>query len=142
MASKSDRDRFNKVLAIAINPGAYESEAVAALRAARQLIKKNPALAHPPPHPQAPAPKPAPPGEYSHQVRITNVAPFWLYITINSLSQLAYGLGLKSKIVIDFKERPYALNVRCDGTKTACDAFACHVDWLIGYINLQPRQPY
>src|SRR6516162_2483359 len=105
MASKSDRDRFNKVLAVAINPGAYESEAVAALRAARQLIKKNPALAHPPP----PVAKPAPLGEYSHQVHITNIAPFWLYITINSLSQLAYGLGLKSKIVIGFKERPFAL---------------------------------
>ena len=138
MASKSDRVRFDKVLAVAIDPGAYEAEAVAALRAARQLIKKNPALAYPPP----PAPKPAPPGEFSHQVRITNVAPFWLYIMINSLSQLAYGLGLKSKIVIDFKERPFALNVRCDGTKSTCDAFARHVDRLIGYINPQPRKPY
>jgi|SRR5580704_16476616 hypothetical protein len=50
----SDRDRLDKVLAIAVNPGAYETEAVAALRAARQLIKKNPALAHPPPHPRVP----------------------------------------------------------------------------------------
>ena len=27
-----DRDRFNKVLAVAINPGSYEQEAIAALR--------------------------------------------------------------------------------------------------------------
>ena len=99
MASKSDRVRFDKVLAVAIDPGAYEAEAVAALRAARQLIKKNPALAYPPP----PAPKPAPPGEFSHQVRITNVAPFWLYIMINSLSQLAYGLGLKVKLSLTLR---------------------------------------
>jgi hypothetical protein len=136
----SDRDRLDKVLAIAVNPGAYETEAVAALRAARQLIKKNPALAHPPLHPRVP-PKPAPLGEQSHQVRITNIAPFWLYIAINSLSQQAYGLGLKSKIVIDFKAMPYALDVRCDGAETACDAFARYVDRLIDYINSQPRRP-
>ena len=137
----SDRDRLDKVLAIAVNPGAYETEAVAALRAARQLIKKNPALAHPPPHPRVPTPKAAPLGEHSHQVRITNVAPFWLYIAINSLSQQAYGLGLKSKLVIDFKAMPYALDVRCDGAETDCDAFARYVDRLVDYINSQPRRP-
>jgi hypothetical protein len=126
----SDRDRLDKVLAIAVNPGAYETEAVAALRAARQLIKKNPALAHPPLHPR---PKAAPLGEHSRQVRITNVAPFWLYIVINSLSQQAYGLGLKRKIVIDFKVTPYALDVRCDGAETACDAFARY-----GYEQVSP----
>jgi len=138
----SDRDRFDKVLAVAVNPGAYEPEAIAALRMARELVKKNPALAHPPPHPQVPTPKPAPPGEHSHQIRITNVAPFWLYIALNSLSQQAYGLGLKSKIVVDFKQLPYAIDIRCDGPEVACDAFARHVDWLIDYINSQPREPY
>jgi hypothetical protein len=102
----SDRDRLDKVLAIAINPGAYETEAVAALRAARQLIKKNPSLAHPTSHPRVPTPKPAPVGEHSRQVRITNVAPFWLYIAINSLSQQAYGLGLKSKISLTLRRCP------------------------------------
>jgi hypothetical protein len=56
----SDRDRLDKVLAIAVNPGAYETEAVAALRAARHLIKKNPSLAHPPRHLRVRIPKPAP----------------------------------------------------------------------------------
>jgi hypothetical protein len=134
----SDRDRLDKVLAIAVNPGADETEAVAALRAARQLIKKNPALAHPPLHPR---PKPAPQGERSHQARITNIAPFWLYIAINNLSQQAYGLGLKSKIVIDFKAMPFALDVRCDGAETDCDAFARYVDRLVDHINSQPRRP-
>ena len=137
----SDRDRLDKVLAIAVNPGAYDTEAVAALRAARQLIKKNPSLAHPPRHPRVPTPKPAPLGEHSHQVRITNIAPFWLYITINCLSQEAYGLGLKSKIVIDFKVMPFALDVRCDGAETDCGVFARYVNRLIAYINSQPRRP-
>jgi hypothetical protein len=137
----SDRDRLDKVLAIAVNPGAYETEAVAALRAARQLIRKNPSLAHCALPPRVHTPKPAPLGERSHQVRIANLAPFWLYIAINSLSQQAYGLGLKSKIVIDFKAMPFALDVRCDGAETGCDAFARYVNRLIAYINSQPRRP-
>jgi hypothetical protein len=135
-----DRDRLDKVLAIAVNPGAYEPEAVAALRAARQLIKKNPALAHPPPHPRVPpktrsSRRTLTPGSHNQYRAILAVhcrqQPF----------QQAYGLGLKSKIVIDFKAMPYALDVRCDGAETACDAFARYVDRLIDYINSQPRRP-
>jgi hypothetical protein len=37
----SDKERFDKVLAVAINPGAYEGEAIAAFRKARELAKKN-----------------------------------------------------------------------------------------------------
>jgi hypothetical protein len=33
------RDRFDKIIAIAVNPGAYEEEAIAALLKARQLAK-------------------------------------------------------------------------------------------------------
>ncbi len=76
----TDKDRFDKVLAIAINPGAYEEEAITALRKARELTKKDPSLAHPPPHPPVPPPKPAPSDESSYAVRITSVAPFWLNI--------------------------------------------------------------
>jgi hypothetical protein len=39
------RDRFDKIIAIAVNPGAYEEEAIAALLKARQLAKENPSLA-------------------------------------------------------------------------------------------------
>jgi hypothetical protein len=35
-----NRDRLNKVIAIAINPGAYEQEAIAALRKARTLVNE------------------------------------------------------------------------------------------------------
>src|SRR5262249_35426296 len=134
----SDRERLDKVLAIAVNRGEYEEEAITALRMARELVKKNPNLAHPPP-PPTPPPSRAPAGDWRHQVRITNVAPFWLNILLNSLSQGAYGLGLKSKIVVDFEERPYTIDVRCDGNKAACEAFKAHVDWLLEHINSQPR---
>src|SRR5258708_33639726 len=137
----TDRDRFDKVLAVAINPGAYEGEAIAALHKARELVKKTPSLAHPPPPPPPlpPAAKPAPPDEASFQVQITNVPPFWLNILLNLLSQEAYGLGLKSKMVCDFKES--AVDVRCDGPKKACKAFEAHVTWVVDYVNSQPRNP-
>ena len=34
------RDRFEKILAVAVNPGAYEGEAIAALRKARELVER------------------------------------------------------------------------------------------------------
>lgn len=133
----TDRDRLDKVLAIAVNPGAYEAEAIVALRKARELIRQNPSLAHPAP-PAAPIPKPGPQDEASFQSRIIKVHPDWLLIFLNSLSQEAYGLGLKNKIVCDFSEIPTAVDVRCDGPKAACQAFQAHLEWLIDYINSHP----
>lgn len=133
----ADRERFEKVLAIAINPGAYENEAISALRKARELVKKDRSLAHPPP---APAPKPAPPGDDSLEIKITRIGPFWLNILLSNLSQEAYGLGLKSKLTCDFSETPTAVNIRCDGPRDACATFRVHLKWLIDYINSQPRK--
>ena len=129
----ADRERLEKVLAIAINPGAYEEEAISALRKARELVKNDRSLAHPPP---APPPKPAPAAEDSLEIKITHIAPFWLNILLSNLSQEAYGLGLKSKLTCDFEEMPIAVNVRCDGPKNACAAFQAHLNWLID--NSQP----
>jgi len=42
-----DRRRFEKIVALAINPGAVEGEAIAAFRRARELVGQNPSLAHP-----------------------------------------------------------------------------------------------
>jgi hypothetical protein len=135
----SDRDRFNKIIAVAVNPGAYEEEAVAALRRARELVKQNPSLAHPPP-PAPPPPKP-PISDTSLEIRLTNISDYWLNIVADSISQEAYGRGLKSKISYYFKQVPPALNVRCDGPKNACASFQAHLDWLIKYVNSQPRNP-
>jgi hypothetical protein len=124
----TERRLFDKVLAVAVNPGAYETEAIAALRKARELVKEDPSLAHPPPLPK--------PSEMSFQVTLTNVSPFWLRIVLNNLSEQAYGLGLRSKMVCDFKT-PTAVNVRCDGSRQACKAFQEHLNLVLDHINAQ-----
>jgi hypothetical protein len=90
-----ERDRFNKVLAVAINPGSYEQEAIAALRKARDFVKIDPSLAHPPLPPPTPVMKGAPPDESSLQSKVTNITRFWLPIFLSNLSEQAYGLGFK-----------------------------------------------
>jgi Protein of unknown function (DUF2786) len=137
-AMPDNRERLQKVLAVAISPGAYETEAIAALTMARQLVSKHPHLAH---LPDAPAPKPAPPEDASLEMRLKGVRPFWMKIALNLLSQQAYGLGLKSKLVCDFRETPNALDIRCDGPQEACDAFRRYVYFLIDHINAQPSRP-
>jgi hypothetical protein len=129
------RERFDKIIAIAVNPGAFEDEAIAALLKARQLAKDNPSLAHPP---SSPPVKPSS-SEASKQFTITKIKRFWLNIIADNISSMAYGLDLKSKI--SFKQRPVALSIRCDGTLAACNALEAHLHWLIDYVNSQPAQP-
>jgi hypothetical protein len=133
------RDRFDKIIAIAVNPATYEEEAITALRKARELVKENRALAHPEPPPPAPAEPPEP--NYCFQVEIANIPPDWLALVAHSLSKEAYGLGLRSKIEYDFSDTPPALNVRADGSKEACSAFEEHFTSLIDFVNSQQRQP-
>jgi hypothetical protein len=135
-----DRDRFNKVLAVAINPGSYEEEAIAALRRARDFVKTDPSLAHPPPPPPTPAMKGVRPDEASLQSKVTNITRFWLPIFLSNLSEQAYGLGLKSKLSCDFSVTPTTVNIRCDGSKKGCQAFEAHLTWLIEHINSQSKK--
>jgi hypothetical protein len=134
-----DRKKIEKMLAVAISPGAYEEEAIAALRKAREIVKQNPLLAHPEPPPPPPVPTVLPP-DHSIEYRVTNINPFWTNILVGSLSQEAYGLGLRSKFVFDFSVTPTALDIRCDGPAVGCNAFKAHLEWIIGYINAQPPQ--
>jgi hypothetical protein len=131
-----DRDRFNKIIAIAINPATYEEEAIAALRKARELVKQNRVLAHP----AAPSPK-SPPSEYHFKVMIINIPTDWLGVVAENLFKKADGLGLNSKIEYDFSTIPSGLDVRADGIKQACNAFERHVTWLIDYMNSRLPQP-
>ncbi len=137
----SHRDRLEKVLAIAINPGAYEEEAVAALHKARELVRKDPKLAHLLPSLAYPSskPRPASPGETSLECSITDVSDFWLPILLNNLSEHAYELGLKSKITCDFAT-PTTVDIRCDGTPAACEAFQEHLNLIIEYIKSRKRE--
>jgi hypothetical protein len=132
------RDRFEKIMAVAVNPGAYEGEAIAALRKARELVKQDPSLGHPVLPTEIP---PKTPDDHSFETRLTNVSSYWQDILVGSLSAEAYGLGLRSKFGFDFKISPTALDVRCDGPKEACDAFKAHLEWVIAYINAQPPKP-
>ena len=72
----SRNDRLDKVLAVAINPGAYEQEAVAALRKARQLVKREPALAFNLRSMSHPLPWLDPADETSFEVEISGVSEF------------------------------------------------------------------
>jgi hypothetical protein len=66
--------RLDKVLAVAISPGAYEQEAVAALRRARQLVKGDPALAFDLLSLSYPLPSLGPADETSFEVEISGVS--------------------------------------------------------------------
>jgi hypothetical protein len=135
-----DRGRFQKVLAIAINPGAYETEAIAALRKARNLVKIDPSLAHPPP-PSTPVARVAPPDESSLQIRVSKITGFWLPVFLSNLSEQAYGLGLRSKLSCDFSANTTTVSIRCDGSKQGCEAFEAHLNWLIERINSRSKRP-
>ena len=136
---RGERDRFNKVLAVAINPGSYEQEAIAALRKARDFVKTDPSLAHPPSPPQTPVIKRVPSDEASLQSKVTNITRFWLPIFLSNLSAQAYGLGLKSKLSYDFSVVPNTVNIRCDDSKRGCEVFEAHLNWLIAHINSQSK---
>lgn len=134
------KDRLDKVLAIAINPGAYEQEAVAALHKARELVKRDPNLAFDLPSSNCPLPWLNPPDEASLEVEISGVSEFWLPILLNTLSEKAYVLSLKSRFNCDFAT-PTTVRVKCDGRETACEAFREHLNSLTKYINSRQCQP-
>jgi hypothetical protein len=134
------RDRFDKIIAIAVNPATYEAEAITALRKARELVKEDRALAHPAPPPEPLAPEPPEP-HYYFQVEITNIAPDWLTLVAHSLSKEAYRLELKSKVEYDFSDTPLSLKVRADGSKDACRALERYFTFLMDFVNAQQGQP-
>jgi hypothetical protein len=128
------KDRLDKVLAVAINPGAYEEEAVAALHKARELVKRDPNLAFDLPSMHCPLQWLDPADEVSFEVEINGVSEFWFPIVLNILSEQAYVLRLKSRFICDFAT-PTTLCIKCDGRDTACEAFKEHLDSLVKYID-------
>jgi hypothetical protein len=132
----SGKDRLDKVLAVAINPGAYEQEAVAALHKARELVKGNPNLAFD----LASMSGFDPPDEVSFETEIGGISEFWLPIVLNTLSEQAYNLGLKSRIICDLV-MPTTVHIKCTGTASACEAFKDHLKLLREYINSRQSAP-
>jgi hypothetical protein len=94
-------------------------------------VQNDPSLAH---RAALRPPKIKPP-EFSYKVRINNVNRDWLTILMANLSQEAYGLGLRSKIVCEYLGLSTTVEVRCDGSAAACAKFRAHVDWLVEYVN-------
>jgi hypothetical protein len=124
---------------LAISPTAVEGEALAAFNRARELVRRNPDLAHPQSEPVKPPPSPDPHGIYT--ARITTVHPDWLLILVGLLSDKAYELKLLQKISFDFNELPTAVSIICDGPNSSRLAFERHIDWVVAYINEKLREP-
>jgi hypothetical protein len=132
----SGKDRLDKVLAVAVNPGAYEQEAVAALHRARELIKRDPNLAFDLPSVSGLDPA----REAPFESEISGVSEFWLPILLNTLSDRAYTLRLRSKFICDFAI-PTTVHVICDGKDTACEAFEEHLNVLMEYMRSRQGEP-
>ena len=130
-----DRERFDKVIAVAINPGAYENEAIVALRKARELVRKDPTLAHPASKISAVAP----PDDTSVVIKVTKVPLSWLSVLLSSLSEQAYDYGLKIKMTCDFTEVLASVTVTFDGPKERCADLEAYLTRLIVLIN-KPRK--
>src|ERR1700694_1245198 len=73
---KHGSKRIEKMLAVAISPGAFEEEAIAALRKAREFVKQNPSLAHP--EPPSPPAITVPIPDHSIEYKVANINPFWM----------------------------------------------------------------
>jgi hypothetical protein len=129
-----DRERFDKVWTLAVNPGALEGEALAAFAKMRALVKANPFLAHPPKSSQS-TPPPAYQPQATYAARITNVHPHWTLILVELLSKRAFELGLRAQITFDFSETLTAVKIHCEGSRLSSSEFEQHVDWCIRYIN-------
>jgi len=115
-----ERNRFQKIIAVAVNPGAQEPEAIAALRRARQLVRQNPELAHPPtPEPVSAQKKP----EASFKAKITDISNDWIAILMGLLSKCAHTYGLLSRFDVEFRDTGVDLNVLVEGTSRACTDF-------------------
>jgi hypothetical protein len=134
-----ERTRFQKILAVAVNPGALEGEAMAALQRARELVKRNPELAHPPPPPTPAVNKPQTEPEASYTGTIRHIHPDWLLIVVDLLSKRGHALGLKYRIGFDFTQSPFGLQLEYEGSQRACEGFAWSLNWVVSYINEQPR---
>jgi hypothetical protein len=133
----SGKDRLDKVIAVAINPGAFEQEAIAALHKARELVKRDPKLAFDLPSARVPLPRLDLADEASFEGEVSGISEFWLPIVLNTLSEQAYVLKLKSKFICDFAI-PTTVHITCEGRATACAAFKEHLNSLTEYIHSRP----
>ena len=96
------------------------------------MVKSDPNLAFALPSARYPLPRLDRADEASFEIVISGISEFWLPILLNALSEQAYVLELKSKIICDFAT-PTTVRVKCDGSETACEAF--NDNSLVEYIR-------
>jgi hypothetical protein len=134
-----DRNKLDKVIALAIHPTTVPAEAVAAFNRARQLVKQNPDLAHPPPEPEPAAPaQPAVNAKFT--ATITNLHPDWILIFVALVSKTGHEAGLKYRIDFDFSQAAVAIKLQCEGDERQCNLFEWNATWCVNYINEQLKK--
>jgi hypothetical protein len=107
---------------------------------ARELVRRDPDLAFsllPGEHPLSCADLA---DEASFEVNVSGVHDFWLPILLNTLSEQAYVLGLKSQLTCDFAT-PTTVHVKCNGRETSCKAFDDYIHVLMEYIDSRQCDP-
>ena len=135
-----ERDKLTKVLALAMHPQTIPAEAQAAFNRAREIVKANPALAHPPPPPKPSAPPPDSEPQAKYSVTVTNVHPDWILVLTHQLSKRAFGLDLKYQIGFDFSQALTGITLVWIGSEKACQAFEWSVNWYINYVNQELKK--
>jgi hypothetical protein len=130
-----DRERFTKVLALAMHPETMATEALAAFHRARELAKANPSLAHPPSEP-APALRQPCQGRV-YRARITSVRQDRVLLLLELLSKRAYELDLKYHIGFDHGCSPTAIDLVWSGPDKDCKGLQWTVECAINCINVK-----
>jgi hypothetical protein len=135
-----ERDKLNKVLALAMHPETIRGEALAAFERARHIVKTNPALAHPPTPqtPGAPPPTNSPQAKYS--MTITNVHPDWILVLVHQLSKRAFDLDLKCQIGFDFSQQLTGVKLHWNGPEKACQDLEWSINWCVNYVNQELKK--
>ena len=133
-----DRERFTKVLALAIHPETIAAEALAAFHRARELAKANPSLAHPPSEPAAALGQPCQGKVY--RAHVTSVRQDRILTLLGLFSKRACELDLKYQINFDYGNSLTKINLAWSGPDKDCEGLAHTVECAINYINIKARK--
>ncbi len=133
-----DRERFTKVLALAVHPETAATEALAAFHRARELARANPSLAYPPSDPARALRQPC--QERFYRARITSVRQDRVLMLLGLLSKRAYELDLKYQISFDDGNSLTAIDFVWSGLDKDCRGLQWTLECAIHHINLKARR--
>jgi hypothetical protein len=133
-----DRERFTKVLALAMHPETMATEALAAFHRARELAKVNPALAHAPSEPGTALRQPCQGKVY--RARVTSVRQDRILTLLGLFAKRAYELDLRYQIKFDYENSLTRVDLVWSGPERDCKGLARTVECVINYINIKTRK--